>query len=363
MITSYERLRRAFFHEEMDRPAVTMLSLELMPKDSSYDKLTNYIENNWDLSRRGINSNNLETQYIVDTVTEKTPEGHERIIDTLHTPMGNLTATGVVNLIGQPALPETYFIKSIEDAKKYLSLPIPKPGGDITPYYINKKAMGNRGIVDVRIGENPAGFTSGLMGSELFALFSVTNRDIIYALCERRMTIILNRLKFVHEQKLGPFFSMGGEELVVPPLHGPKDFYDFNYKYDKPIIDLIHEGGGRIHIHCHGALKTVLHYFVEMGADVIHPIEGAPTDTMTVAEAKEIIRGKICMHGNIQLADFYEKTPDEIRARTLLLIKQGFDDRQGLMVAPTATPYSNGEGNNCFEQFKAMTETVWTWPK
>ena len=162
MITSYERLRKAFFHEEMDRPAVTMVSLELMPKDSSYDKLANYIESNWDLSRRGINSNNLETQYLVDTVTEKTPEGYERIIDTLHTPMGNLTATGVVNLPGQPALPETYFIKSIQDAEKYLSLPIPKPGGDITPYYINKKAMGNRGIVDVRIGENPAGFTSDL---------------------------------------------------------------------------------------------------------------------------------------------------------------------------------------------------------
>jgi len=356
-MTSHERLRRCYFHQELDRPAVQ--TRESYPQnDPTYDPLKAYLEENTDLTRRGIDSNLLETQYPGDHIVEKAKNGCDRFVTVLHTPQGDLTAAEKTNLPGQPPMTEQYLLKSRKDAEKYLSLPMPKTGGDVTPFFIADQAMGDRGIVDVRLGSNPAGFAAELMGSELFAILSITDRDIIHALCERRMTILLNRIKFIHEKKLGPYFNMQGEEMVVPPLHGPQDFLDFNYAYDKPIIDLIHEGGGRIYIHCHGALKSVLKYFVDMGVDVLHPIEGAPTDTMTPAEAKAIIRGKTCMNGNIQIANFYERSPGEIREETAQLIRQVFDDHKGLIVAPSASPYIHGAGLQCFEQFKAMVETV-----
>ncbi len=36
---------------------------------------------------------------------------------------------------------------------------------------------------------------------------------------------------------------MLGEEYLVPPLHGPEDFDDFNVRYDAPISARIHDAG------------------------------------------------------------------------------------------------------------------------
>ncbi|MDD5483481.1 MAG: uroporphyrinogen decarboxylase family protein [Kiritimatiellae bacterium] len=205
---------------------------------------------------------------------------------------------------------------------------------------------------------NPAGFVAELTGSEQFALMTISDRDILHALCERRMQNIIRLVKFLLEHKVGPFFSMLGEEYVVPPLHGPDDFNDFNARYDKPIIDLLHEAGGRIHIHSHGRIKTVFSQFVAMGTDVLHPFEPPPMGNITAAEAKEMARGKMCLEGNIQIAAMYEKKPEEIRAETEKLIRDAFDDRKGLIVCPTASPYIRGAGEKCFPQFKAMIDAV-----
>ena len=54
-----------------------------------------------------------------------------------------------------------------------------------------------------------------------------------------------------------------------------------------------------------------------------------------------------------QLADYAEKT-----AQTEALIATCFNDRKGLIVSPTASPYIRGAGEECFEQYKAMIDTV-----
>jgi len=105
---------------------------------------------------------------------------------------------------------------------------------------------------------------------------SLTDRNILHSLCARELARILERLKFLLSNKIGPFFTLLGEEYLVPPLHGIKDFYDFNVKYDKPLIDLIHEAGGRVHVHCHGSIRRVFQGFLDLGADVLHPIEPPP---------------------------------------------------------------------------------------
>ena len=82
---------------------------------------------------------------------------------------------------------------------------------------------------------------------------------------------------------------------------------------------------------------------------------------ITAKEAKEISRGKLCIEGNIQINRMYEVTADEIRAETEQLIKDTFDDKKGLIVSVTASPYIYGQGEVCFEQYKAMIDTVLEW--
>ena len=358
-MTSRERLRRCYFNQELDRPGV--YSRTGFPKnDPSYDRLKAYLQTHADL-KCSWSGRAFESTMTTEEFLDQHSGDFDRRVILLHAPAGDLRSTYLVSRKGQPGLNETYFIKSRGDAETYLSLPMPNVKGDVSSFFGADRAMGDRGIVDVGLGLNPAGWVAELCGSETFAMMTVSDRDIIHALCEREMNVILNTLRFLLSHKVGPYFSMCGEEFVVPPLHGPKDFYDFNVKYDKPIIDLIHQADGRMHIHSHGSIKKVMQGFVDMGADVLHPFEPPPMGDITPAEAKAMVRGRLCLEGNIQIADMYEKLPDNIREQTRVLIASCFDDHKGLIVSPSASPYIRGKGEECFEQYRAMVDTVVGW--
>ncbi len=358
-MTRRERLRRCYFHEELDRPGV--YSRTGFPRDDpTYEGLRAYLGAHSEL-KRGWGSASIEKPYPVEHRREPHSEDWERDVTTLHTPAGDLEATTLVSLKGQPGLRKSFFIKRREDAEKYLSLPLPELDDDVSSFFEAEREIAERGIVDVGLGANPGGHVATLFGSETMAIMSATDRGVVHALCEQRMRIIVNRLKVLLEKGVGPYFSMSGQEYIVPPLHGPVDFYDFNVKYDKPIIDLIHEAGGRIHIHCHGSIKKVLQGFVEMGVDVLHPFEAPPMGDIAAAEAKDLARGRLCLEGNIQISAMYEHTPEQVRQETEALIADAFDDRRGLIVCPTASPYIRGKGEECFPRYKAMIDTVLSW--
>jgi len=351
-----ERLRKCYFHEELDRPGV--YSRTGFPADDpTYDGVKAYLAAHSEM-KSGWSTRGLETVYPTESLTEPYSEDFERRRTILRTPAGELESAYLVSLKGRPGMPESYLIKTREDAEKYMSLPLPVIEGDVSSFGGALSEMGDKGIVEVSLGFNPAGFVAELIGSENFALMTITDRDALHALCDRQMRIVLNRLRFALSRGLGPFFNMAGEEYIVPPLHGPRDFDDFNVRYDRPIIEEIHNAGGRIHIHCHGSLGKVLRAFVDMGADVLHPIEPPPMGDVTAAEAKEIARGRMCIEGNIQINRMYEATPDDIRRETEQLIRDAFDDRKGLIVCPSASPYLRGMGEVGFPRFKAMVDAV-----
>lgn len=358
-MTRRERMRRAYYHEEMDRPAVYSRT-GFPANDPTYDRLKAYLNEHAEL-KQGWNGRAFETRPEVRHATEPYSDAFERHISVLVTPAGELRSTRLDSLRGLPGLDETFFIKSPADAEAYLSLPMPEIGGDVSSYHAAEAAVGDRGIVDVGLGSNPGGQVAMLCGSDAFAIMSITDRDIMHALCEREMTKTLNALKFLLSRSVGTFFSISGEEYIVPPLHGPADFNDFNVRYDKPIIDLIHEAGGRIHIHSHGSMKKVFPGFLEMGVDVLHPFEPPPMGDVTAREAKQFARGRVSLEGNIQIHHMYEHTPEEVGAETAALIGDVFDDRRGLIVSPTASPYIRGLGVESFPQYKAMIDTVINW--
>jgi hypothetical protein len=303
----------------------------------------------------------LEEGPLVEHRKQQANADWDRLTSIMHTPEGPLESSTLISRSGLPSMVETYYIKSPADAKAYLSLPLPRLCGDGESFFAMVRQLGDRGIVEALIQTNPAGLVAEMTGSELFAMMTVTDRDLVHELCRRNMQVLLRRIEHINALGLGPYFCMQGEELIVPPLHGPADFDDFNVRYDKPLIDAIHNAGGRIHIHCHGRIGKVFKGFVEMGVDVLHPFEPPPMGDITAAQAKQQARGRMCLEGNIQIADMYEKTPDEIHSRTEQLIAETFDDHQGLIVCPTASAYQYGKGHQTMPQFKAMVETVLNW--
>lgn len=355
-MNSRERLRRCFYNEEIDRPGIYVRT-GYPRNDPTYDRLKEYINTRTDLKIEYFFTWD-HSDDLLEYKVEPRDEDFEKHTVTFHTPTGDIQSVSLQGLRGKSGMRTEQFLKNREDAEKWLSLPVPAPGLDLTGYFQADKDMGDRGIVMARIRGNPAGHVAGLFGSELFALMSLTDRDLIHELCQRQLDITLGRVKYLIEQGAGPYFTMLGEEMIVPPLHGPDDFYDFNVRYDKPIIELVHEAGGRMHIHSHGPIKKVFQGFIDMGADVLHPFEPPPMGDITAAEAKEMARDKLCLEGNIQIATMYESTADAIRAEIEALIADAFDDNKGLIVCPSASPYMHGLGEDCYENFKAMVDAV-----
>lgn len=355
-MNSSERLHRCYFHQEVDRPGVYSRS-GFPHNDSSYDRLKAYLEAHSEL-KRGWNGRAFESSYSVERFTEPYSEDFRLDVTVMHTPAGEFRSSRYTSLKGQPGMRHEYFLKTREDAERYLSLPIPNFSGDVASFFSAVREVDTRGIVDVSLGYNPAAVVAELFGSETFALMTATDRDVVHALCDRARRIAEERIRFLLARGIGPYFSMLGQEYVTPPLHGPKDFYDFNVRYDKPIVDLIHNAGGAIHIHCHGSLGKVLKGFVDLGADVLHPIEAPPMGDVTPSQAKDSLGEAVCIEGNIQIADMYDRTPDEIREQTRRLIETAFGEHKNLILSPSASPYIRGAGEKCFPQYKAMIDTV-----
>jgi hypothetical protein len=358
-MTRRERLRRCYFHEEVDRPAV--YSRTGFPADDpSYDRLKAYLRERTEL-KEGWSGISLVPEFPVSARDEPFSADFLRRTVTLRAPAGQLESSHLISRRGQPGLHETFFVKEPEDVRRYLSLPPARPAGEAASFFAADRQLGDRGIVEASLGFNPAGFAAELCGSATFALLSVTDRELIHALCRRRQEELFALVEALLAAGVGPFFSMLGEEYVVPPLHGPRDFRDFNVRYDRPLVERIHAAGGRVHIHSHGAIRKVFQGFVDLGADVLHPFEPPPMGDITPAEAKALARGRVCLEGNLQIDRMYEAEPEAIRAETRQLIQAAFDDRRGLIVSPSASPYIRGRGEECFPRYQAMVETVLGW--
>lgn len=355
-LTSRERLRRCYNHQEQDRPGVYIRTY-WPSNDPSYDPVKAYVKEHTDL-KIPVDLQGLETAPRVTSHREPYSDDFAREIAIVHTPRGDVRASWLIGLRLLPGYCEEHFIKSVEDAEKWLSLPLPEPVGDANRFHAAEKEVGDRGIVDGCLGNCAGGFVADLFGSEAFAIFSITNRDLIHALCQRQQQIILNRVKRALSLGIGPYFSILGQEMIVPPLHGPADFADFCTHYDRPIYDLIHEAGGRIHVHCHSRIGQVFQSFVDSGVDVLHPFEAPPMGDITAKDAKRLARGRMCLEGNIQIADMYEQTTRQITEQTAALIADVFDDQRDLIVSPSASLYQQGKGAQCLEQVKAMVQTV-----
>ena len=360
-LTSRERLDRCYRYQEVDRPGLYLRGARAdSPPHPSYKPLRDLAVAKSDL-KVSWRYRSPNPAFLIERTVEPVSAEWERCIETLQTPAGLLHGSYLMGLKGQPGMREEHLVKTEEDIEKYLSLPLDEVGGDISSFFDQVAALGDRGIVEVEISPNAAGFVAELLGSEQFALLSVLNRDLIHALLEKRQREILHRLDFLIAQGAGPYFAILGHEYVAPPLHGREDFFAFNVEYDRPIAERIHEAGGLLHVHCHGPLKAVIDGFVDLGADVLHPIEAPPMGDLSAKEAKAALRGRVCIEGNIQIGDMYDQTPENIREQAAALIQDAFGDGKGLILCPTASPFVPEMTPRCLENYAALVDIVTNW--
>ena len=154
-MNSRERLRRCYHHEEPDRPGVFVRSGYPL-NDPSYERLRTYINAKTEL-KADWPAENLISAYPIEHYTEPHSEDFERYVLILHTPGGDLRTSYLQGLKGQLGYQVEHFLKTTEDAKKYLPLPMPEIRGDVSGFFEADKEVANRGIAQAVIGFNPGG--------------------------------------------------------------------------------------------------------------------------------------------------------------------------------------------------------------
>lgn len=257
---------------------------------------------------------------------------------TLHTPKGPLTSIHQVSKTGMPGLRRKFWVESEEDLEKFLSIPYMPPRPDVKGFFELERRIGDRGIVMVGLSD-PIAYVHDLLGSELLAIWSVERRDLVKMLVGIFAERLTDLVSYLLESGVRGVYGFSGEEYVAPPLHSPSDFREFVALPEKRIFDLIHSHGSLVHVHCHGRLRSVLDMFVEMGVDCLHPVEPPPLGDLTLREAKERLKGKVCVEGNVQIGDIYSEEPSKFEAKVRKVVSEGAEGG-GFILCPTASPHT-----------------------
>ncbi len=321
-LTSHERLMRIFRGEEIDRPALKLWGASHTIGQQLHD---DYLP----VSRLAAETTDLFSGsggYGLDPVGgvlrgQFTESRDEETGDPLwydqrtimHTPKGDVKMIRRISHIKDPGYDIEYFIKDEEDAEKVLSLPYEAPSGMKSEDYEKAIAsIGERGVAMIGL-PHAAYAVECLMGSETLAYLSVDRRDLVDELCSLYAGRIYDHTKKILETGLKePIFSWVGPELFLPPLMRPDDFEDFVFRYDKPLCDLIHEHGGYVWVHSHNKVRNFLDRFIEMGVDVLNPLEPGPNGDIVMNEIAVKYRGRIGLEGNIEIQEILLSSRDRI---------------------------------------------------
>jgi hypothetical protein len=152
-----------------------------------------------------------------------------------------------------------------------------------------------------------------LIGSANFAIWSRECRGEMVEVMSEYGRRIMDHVKAALSAGIRGVFGWVGPELCIPPLMAPKDFDEFVTLFDKPIIDEIHNAGGRVWVHCHGKMGPVLERFVDMGVDVLNPVEPPPMGDVTLQQAFARIGNRMGIDGGIETHDVMTAPASRIR--------------------------------------------------
>jgi uroporphyrinogen decarboxylase len=184
---------------------------------------------------------------------------------------------------------------------------------------------------------DPLGLAGSLMNFGNFTVWAMTEPDhfekAVKIMHERNMENLRRSLDI----KIMDAYRITGPEFATPPCLPPEFFERFSLPYIKEMVDLIHNKGALVRIHCHGKIRQILAMLQETGADAIDPCEAPPDGDITMKEIKDIVGNKLCLFGNIQLKLLEQGTKAEID-KTVKECMDGAKRDGGFVITTTADP-------------------------
>ena len=318
-LTSRERLTRIFENKPIDRPSLKLWGANIgqhiiHPDYTPVVELACEITDIFNGAGSAFNilsGKSDSCKYSSERIATGSPLW-EDILTTIETPKGTMRAVDRVSTVGEPGYTMEHFVKDESDLEKVLSMQYIPFEVDVEGYKREELRIGDRGITT--FGLDHAGYAlSRLTGSETFAYLSRDNRELVHEVISAFADRLYAYVKEILEKGIKPVFSWVGPELLSPPLVSDNDFTDFVYKYDKPLCDLIRNGGGYVWLHTHGKVRKLLDRYIDMGIDVLNPLEPPKNGDIDFNEAVEKYGNRIGWEGNIEIQDILQAPQETLR--------------------------------------------------
>ena len=330
-LTSKERLWRIFKNQEYDRPSLKLWGSWKCTGDLSniaaeYREVAMLASETTDLfggvgSPFNIYYGKSDKMPVTGEVKPTDSPLWNDHITTYHTSRGDLRTIYRASTIGEPGYTVEYAVKEEADLEKLLSMPY-EPYPFSCDYENALETMGDSGIVTVNI-DHAAYALQRMTGSENLALFSVDCRETVHELISAYSERLQTHVKQFFDNGIIAPVAYVGPELLTPPLMNERDYMDFVYRYDKPLCDIIHNAGGYVWMHCHGKVARLLDNFIDMGIDIINPLEPPKNGDVDMLEIAEKYRGRIGLEGNIEIQDILLSSPEELREKIRTCVDAG----------------------------------------
>lgn len=340
-MTHRERLRAIFEGRTPDRPAVKIWGVD--PRRSvsqpGFEQVRQLAVEKTDLF---INSGSSFEMY-AGRHTERLFESEEvptespewvRVITTYHTPQGDLRGVFQRSTRGKPGYTIEHPLKEPADIRRLLSLPYEPFPFDARAYHDDDACVGDRGLAMFGL-DHVMYPLQRLIGSENFALWSLTDDDLLLEAMGVFAARVQAHVQAAIDAGLGQaVFGWVGPELCIPPLMSPAAFDRYVTAFDKPLIETIHNAGGKVWVHCHGKMRPVIDRFVDMGVDVLNPIEPPPMGDLTMAEAFALVDDQMGLEGGVETHDLMAAPQERVHEMVHAVLDAGRGRR--LILCPSS---------------------------
>lgn len=221
-------------------------------------------------------------------------ENETYVVDTSLRPLECVCRRRVGHEWGALAKP---LLECKEDIDAWLSIPYSPVIPDISEFFYWEEKLGNEGIAFSFIGD-PVDYVAKLFRIDSFLTNCMSKPKVIHSLLKAMTEQLCDAVAAMCEKGARRFW-ITGPEYVCPPMLSPKYFDEYVVRYDRKIVELIHQYGGIAYMHSHGKVAKVLPRFVEIGIDALDPLEPPPKGDIDIALAKKAIGEKVCLVGNV----------------------------------------------------------------
>jgi uroporphyrinogen decarboxylase len=153
-------------------------------------------------------------------------------------------------------------------------------------------------------------------GMENYFIKMYTHPDVVHAVTKHLVDFYLeaSRRFFEATGDLTDAFFFGNDfgtqqDLLI----SPGNFQQFVFPYFKQLTDLGHRMGKQVILHSCGAIAKVIPNLIELGVDVLHPLQAKAAGM----EAKELakFKGQVTFMGGIDTQDLLVNgTPEQVKA-------------------------------------------------